>query len=165
MNHSLFAFLKTGIVIVIEKMFKKHIFGRLIRHRFVKFCTVGFSGMIINLAALFMCQEILFENIRPESVRLNLSLGLAIFLATVNNYLWNRAWTWFDRKGKTKYSFFPQMGQYFIACGLAIGLQYGITLLLAQCIHYLIANIISIVIAAILNYLLNDIWTFGIRKP
>ena len=150
---------------VIDDVLKIPVIGRLIRHRFVKFCTVGFSGMIINLAALFMCQEILFENIRPESVRLNLSLGLAIFLATVNNYLWNRAWTWFDRKGKTKYSFFLQMGQYFIACGLAIGLQFGITLLLAQFIHYLIANIISIVIAAILNYLLNDIWTFAIRKP
>ena len=80
---------------VIDEVLEIPVIGRLIRHRFVKFCTVGFSGMIINLAALFMCQEILFENIRPE---------------------------------------------------------------------YLIANIISIVIAAILNYLLNDIWTFAIRK-
>ena len=141
------------------------VIGRVLRHRFVKFSIVGSSGMIINLVTLYVGQEILFQEIRPEAVRLNLSLGLAIFLATVNNYLWNRAWTWLDRKGKTKYGFFPQMGQYFIACGLAIGLQFVFTLLLAEFIHYLIANIISIVFAAIINYLLNDIWTFSIRKP
>jgi len=76
----------------------------------------------------------------------------------------NRVWTGLDLKGKMKYGFFPHMGQYFIACGLAIGLQFAFTLLLAQFMHYLIANIISIVLAAVLNYLLNDIWTFAIRK-
>ena len=141
------------------------VIGRVIRHRFVKFGIVGCSGIIINLVVLYFGQEILFQEVCSETVRLNLSLGLAIFLATINNYFWNRTWTWFDRKGKTKYGFFPQMGQYFIACGLAIGLQFAFTLLLAEFIHYLIANIISIVLAAIINYLLNDIWTFSIRKP
>jgi len=149
---------------VVDAILQIPLIGRLIRHRFVKFCTVGLSGMIINLVALFICQEIFFEDIRPESIRLNLSLGLAIFFATINNYLWNRTWTWLDRKGKTKYGLFPQMGQYFIACGLAIGVQFVFTLLLAQFMHYLIANIISIVLAAALNYLLNDTWTFAIRK-
>jgi putative flippase GtrA len=138
--------------------------GLLFRYRFVKFSVVGLSGMIINLVALYINREVLFKNIDPEWIRLNLSLGLAIFFATINNYLWNRKWTWLDRKGKTKYGFFPQMGQYFIACGLAIGLQFVFTLLLAQFMHYLIANIISIVLAAVLNYLLNDIWTFATRK-
>ena len=138
--------------------------GLLFRYRFVKFSIVGLSGMIINLVALYINREVLFKNIDPEWIRLNLSLGLAIFFATINNYLWNRKWTWLDRKGKTKYGFFPQMGQYFIACGLAIGLQFVFTLLLAQFMHYLIANIISIVLAAVLNYLLNDIWTFATRK-
>ena len=138
--------------------------GLLLRYRFVKFSIVGLSGMMINLVVLYISQEVLFKNINSERLRLNLSLGLAIFLATINNYLWNRKWTWLDRKGKTKYGFFPQMGQYFIACGLAIGLQFAFTLLLAQFMHYLIANIISIVLAAVLNYLLNDIWTFATRK-
>lgn len=148
----------------IDRILGIPVIGPLIQHRFVKFSIVGLSGMIINLAALYISREALFNNIDPEWIRLNLSLGLAIFLATINNYLWNRKWTWFDRKGKTKYGFLPQMGQYFIACGLAIGLQFALTLLLAQFMHYLIANIISIVLAAVLNYLLNDIWTFAIRK-
>lgn len=150
---------------IIDKIYGIPIIGPLIRHRFVKFSVVGLSGMIVNLAALYVGQEVLFRDMSSDTTRLNLSLALAIFLATINNYLWNRTWTWMDRKGKTKYGFFPQMGQYFIACGLAIGLQFVFTLLLAEFIHYLIANIISIVFAAIINYLLNDIWTFSIRKP
>ena len=136
----------------------------MIRHRFVKFSVVGLSGMIVNLAALYVGQEVLFRDMSSDTTRLNLSLALAIFLATINNYLWNRTWTWMDRKGKTKYGFFPQMGQYFIACGLAIGFQFGFTILLAQFVHYLVANIIAIILAAVLNYLINDVWTFSIRK-
>jgi len=149
---------------LIDRILGIPLIGPLIQHRFVKFSIVGLSGMIINLIVLYISREVLFRNIELEWIRLNLSLGLAIFFATINNYLWNRKWTWLDRKGKTKYGFFPQMGQYFIACGLAIGLQFAFTLLLAQFMHYLIANIISIVLAAVLNYLLNDIWTFAIRK-
>ncbi len=149
---------------LIDRILGIPVIGPLFQHRFVKFSIVGLSGMIINLVALYVSREVLFRNIDPEWIRLNLSLGLAIFFATINNYLWNRKWTWLDRKGRTKYGFFPQMGQYFIACGLAIGLQFALTLLLAQFMHYLIANIISIVLAAVLNYLLNDIWTFAIRK-
>lgn len=149
---------------IIDKIYGIPIIGPLIRHRFVKFSVVGLSGMIVNLAALYVGQEVLFRDMSSDTTRLNLSLALAIFLATINNYLWNRTWTWMDRKGKTKYGFFPQMGQYFIACGLAIGFQFGFTILLAQFVHYLLANIIAIVLAAVLNYLINDVWTFSIRK-
>ena len=148
-----------------NKIFEIPLIGLLIRHRFVKFGIVGLSGMIVNLATLYVSQEVLFRDMYSETTRLNLSLALAIFFATINNYLWNRAWTWVDRKGKTKYGFFPQMGQYFIACGLAIGFQVGFTILFAQFVHYLVANIISIVLVAILNYLLNDVWTFSIKRP
>lgn len=158
-------FKKKRVFMLLTKTSRIPIVGKLIRHRFVKFSIVGFSGMIINLGSLYVSQEFLFRDIRPEGMRLNLSLGVAIFLATINNYLWNRAWTWIDRKGKTRYGFFPQMGQYFIACGLAIGFQFGFTILFSQFIHYMIANIIAIIIAAVLNYLLNNTWTFSIKKP
>ncbi len=152
------------IPMVIERIWQLPIIGPLIRHRFSKFGVVGLSGMVVNLVVLYIAQEFLFKDILPGVLRLNLSLGLAIFIATINNFFWNRIWTWRDRKGKTRYGFLIQMGQYFVACGLAIGIQFGFTLLLAQFVYYLIANVISIVLAAVLNYLLNDIWTFSIRR-
>lgn len=136
----------------------------IIPHRFIKFGTVGFSGTIVNLVFLFLSQEIFFRNIYPNERRLQLSLAVAIFFATLNNFFWNRVWTWGDRKGKTKYGFFIQLGQYFLACSLAILLQYVITIFLAKYLYYLIANVIAIVCAAVFVYIINDIWTFAIKK-
>lgn len=138
--------------------------GRILRHRFIKFGTVGFSGTFINLSALYLNQEYLFRGIAPVERRLHLSLAGAIFLATLSNYVWNRTWTWSDRKGKARRGFFLQMGQYFLASGLAIGIQYICTIGFSQFIHYLLANIFSIGVAALFTYLVNDLWTFAVRK-
>jgi putative flippase GtrA len=137
---------------------------KLFNHRFIKFATVGASGTVVNLIILHINQEILLRDIDPYETRLKLSLAGAIFLATMNNYLWNRIWTWNDRKRKGRYGFFIQMGQYFLACGLAISLQYLFTIIFSRIIHYLIANLISIILAAIFVYIINDIWTFAIRR-
>jgi len=138
--------------------------GRFIRHRFIKFGVVGASGTVVNLFMLYVNQEYLFKNIYPMERRLMLSLSGAIFLATMNNYLWNRWWTWKDRKEAGRLGFFTQMGQYYLACILAIVLQYLFTILLSRIIYYLVANIIAIILAAILVYVINDMWTFAEKK-
>lgn len=138
--------------------------GLLLRHRFTKFGTVGLAGTLVNLAVLFLGQEILFQWMTDPGTRLKASLGLAIFISTLHNYLWNRSWTWRERKRSTRAGFFIQMVQYFLACGLAIGLQYLFTLILAVFVHYLAANVIAIALAAVVTYLLNDLWTFARRR-
>jgi dolichol-phosphate mannosyltransferase len=150
---------------LIDSPQKTTLLKTVMKHRFPKFAVVGFSGTLVNLAVLYACQEILLRSVSPEQRRLNLSLGAAIFLATINNYLWNRYWTWRDRKGRTKYGFFVQMGQYFLASWLSIVLQFVLTKLAAVWVHYLVANVIAIAFAAIVTYLLNDTWTFATRKP
>ncbi len=153
---------------LVHKILQLPVLGPIFRHRFIKFGIVGFSGTVLNLFILYTGQEFLFVNILQPQLRLHLSLSGAIFLATIHNYLFNRTWTWGDRKGKTRYGFFIQAGQYFLACGIAIAAQYSITILFAHFIHYLIANISGIVISAVVNYLLNDIWTFAVvfrEKP
>ena len=64
------------------------------RIRFSKFATVGASGTLLNLGMLYLGQEYLFAWIQRDGLRLNVSLALAIFCATVNNFGWNRGWTW-----------------------------------------------------------------------
>ena len=153
-----------GIAQLVDRISLIPVIGPMIRHRFFKFGTVGFSGTIVNLIVLYINQEMLLKNIHPVQFRLKLSLGGAIFLATLNNYLWNRVWTWGDRKRKSIHGFFIQMAQYFLACGLAIGLQYLFTILFSRIVHYLIANIISIILSAIFVYILNNMWTFAVKK-
>jgi putative flippase GtrA len=84
--------------------------GGLLRYRFVKFGAVGSSGVIVNFIVLFLAQEYLFRGIHPEQRRLSLSLAIAIALATFNNFLWNRLWTWGDRKNGSEKRFSVQMG-------------------------------------------------------
>ncbi len=138
--------------------------GNVLRHRFTKFGSVGFSGTLVNLGTLFLGQEYLFTAIADAGTRLSVALGLAIFLATLNNFTWNRLWTWRDRKHRLAKSLPLQLLQYFTASWLAIVLQFSITKLLAGHIHYLLANVTAILAGAIINYLVNDAWTFGMRR-
>lgn len=140
--------------------------------RYIKFGLVGASGTVVNMVVLYLAQEHLFAAITEPRQRLYASLALAIAVATVNNFTWNRLWTWADRVkaahahhtqlAHTRWSVISaQLGRYALASWLGIGLQYGLTLWLAHSLHYLLANVIAIVVASVSNFLANDRWTFG----
>jgi len=109
------------------------------RFRYIKFGLVGASGTVVNMAVLYLAQEHLFAAIAQPRQRLYASLALAIAIATVNNFTWNRLWTWADRV-KAAQAHHEQLestpwqvlggqfGRYALASWLGIGLQYGLTL-------------------------------------
>lgn len=144
----------------IDSSHRRSFLTALIRHRFIRFGTVGLSGTLVNMAVLYVGQNFLFTKVYPFETRLHFSLGLAIFLATMNNYLWNRWWTWGDRKKKAISGFFTQMFQYYLACAVAIFIQFVITTILSRIVYYLVANAAAIVLSAIFVYILNNVWTF-----
>jgi dolichol-phosphate mannosyltransferase len=141
--------------------------------RYIKFGLVGASGTVVNIAILYISQELLFAFISAPKTRLYASLALAITVATVNNFTWNRLWTWADRLREASARnpqahrrpngfllFCTQFGRYALASWLGIALQYGLTLWLAHSLHYMVANVIAILIASVSNFLANDRWTF-----
>lgn len=146
------------------KLSRPPVIGRVFSLRFLKFGTVGLSGTFVNLAVLFVSQEFLFRAVEPADTRLTISLAMAIFVSIINNFSWNRFWTWGDRKDQIGINIVLQFGQYFLACWLAIAIQFIFTKLLANFFYYLIANLIAIGISALVNYLINDTWTFPLRK-
>lgn len=137
---------------------------RLAQWRFFKFAVVGATGTLVNLVVLYFAQEFAFRAIVSPSTRLNYSLGLAILVATINNFAWNRVWTWHDRSRKRGRSVFSQFGQYALACWVGIALQFVLTKLLVVYLAYLIANLIAIVLASGFNFAVNDLWTFRHRR-
>lgn len=54
--------------------------------KFVKFCIVGFSGMVVDFGTTFICKEWLKFN-------KYLSNSMGFILAASSNYLLNRIWT------------------------------------------------------------------------
>jgi dolichol-phosphate mannosyltransferase len=144
--------------------------------RYIKFGLVGASGTVVNMLVLYLAQEYLFANLAAPRQRLYASLALAIAIATVNNFTWNRLWTWADRvrdaqahhqrlESTRTAVLVGQFGRYALASWLGIALQYGLTLWLSHSLHYLLANVIAIVVASVSNFLANDRWTFGQRAP
>jgi dolichol-phosphate mannosyltransferase len=135
------------------------------KKRFMKFGTVGASGVVVNLAVLYFGQEFLFGAIGSTDMRLNVSLALAIFVATINNFFWNRAWTWRDRQRHPDKHLALHFGQYALACWVGIVLQVILTKLLVLNFHYLMANALAVVLASVFNFAVNNFWTFRSHKP
>jgi putative flippase GtrA len=138
--------------------------ARLLQWRFVKFGVIGTSGAVVNQAMLYLGHHWLFRAVAQPTVQLNCSMALAILVATVNNFSWNRRWTWRDRPRTAGRSLLAQFGQYALACWVGIVLQFLLTNVLVVYFNYLIANLIAIVCASACNFAVNDLWTFRHRR-
>jgi len=137
----------------------------LVKQRFAKFGAVGFAGTIVNVGVLYLGDKVAYRGVESPDLRANLALATAIFIATAHNFLWNRAWTWGDRKVHGRASIVVQFLQYCASCSLAIALQVLFTNVLRQHMFLELANFLAIGISAVLNYLINHTWTFRVRKP
>jgi putative flippase GtrA len=140
------------------------------RYRYIKFGIVGASGTVVNLVVLHFGHEYVFNQIEAGYNKPYFSLALAIAVATLNNFTWNRLWTWSDRVRILEAEEHAQpvnlrvlsmeFGQYITASAFGSGLQYVLTLLLSGSMDYRLANIVAIVAASVSNFLANDRWTF-----
>ena len=134
------------------------------RWRFIKFGMVGASGTVINMAVLYAAQEFLLRGITDFHTRLNFSIAMAITLATISNFYWNRRLTWRDRRDKVHHSVIFLFLKYVMAAGLAIAVQSLLTKWLALYMHYLIANLVAIGLASLFSFVANDRMTFRRRR-
>ena len=130
------------------------------RHRFIKFGLVGVSGIVINQAVLWFCQEHAFSSIVNLSLRLNLSLAVGILLSMTSNFYWNRRWTWKDRERARELPIVHLYLQYAAANWAGILAQLTITNLLTTWMPYLVANLFGIGMGCVINFILNDLWTY-----
>ena len=126
---------------------------------------------MVNLLVLYVLQERVLPWFFAETqTRLTVALACAIAVATVNNFAWNSLWTWADRLNTDAAKRLrPDRGtvkrfiQYSMSCWLGMLIQYSLTIFLSAYMYYLVANVLSIVVASVSNYLTNDWWTF--RRP
>ena len=141
--------------------------------RYIKFGIVGASGTVVNMAVLYLAQEYVFASMAAPRQRLYISLAVAILVATINNFSWNRIWTWADRRpdptssadsGVKPLGLVQLFLRYCLASWMGMALQYSLTLWFAHFMHYLLANVLAIVVASVSNFLANDRWTFRNRK-
>lgn len=123
--------------------------------RFMIFTFVGISGIFVNSAILYYAKEYLHVPVAIASL-------FAIQIAIFNNFIWNHRFTWTDREMKGFDAIKMGLMRFTLVSWVAGGLNWIILLLLHHYagIYYMFANLIAIFVASILNYFLNDLWTF-----
>jgi len=87
--------------------------GSLFR-RYGKFCVVGGTGVLVDMAVLGLIAGLLGWN-------LSLAKVLAAETAIVNNYTWNDRWTFRGRSGRGWGGWLAGLGRFNLICLAGIG--------------------------------------------
>jgi dolichol-phosphate mannosyltransferase len=124
--------------------------------RLIKFGVVGGSGFIVNMFFLWLFTEIFGIYYIVSSV-------LAIALAMINNFIWNDIWTWRGKGEPGIKPFFVRLLKFCLVASLAgyvgnLGILWFLTHFFG--LHYMISNVFGIAVGTLVNYFLNNYWTF-----
>jgi len=125
------------------------------RHAF-KYYLVGASGVIVNLGILFALTEFV-------GLWYLLSSAIAIYVSITSNFLLNKTWTFRDTMMKQRD--FLMYGKFIGVSLVGMGIQLGFNYMFVEklSVYYLLAALMSIMIASSVNFVLNRRLTFGIK--
>jgi dolichol-phosphate mannosyltransferase len=122
----------------------------------VKFSAVGGSGYVVNLAVFWVA----FEQLGLHHL---IAATLAFVVAVVNNFWWNRHWTFGAGEGHAGF----QAARFFAVSVVAFLFAAAVLELLVRNtgLPGIVAQAISIVAATPLNFIGNKMWSFGRTVP
>jgi putative flippase GtrA len=116
-----------------------------------KFCAVGLSGYVVNLAVFAFSLKVL-------NVHHLIAATFAFLVAVLNNFWWNRHWTFAARSGHAGF----QAARFFTVSVGAFLIQLTILELLVSAagLPKIPAQAISLVLATPVNFVGNKMWSF-----
>jgi putative flippase GtrA len=118
-----------------------------------KFCVVGASGYLVNLAVFASLLKWAGVHYIPAAVG-------SFLVAVANNYAWNRLWTFRGQRGGVAY----QGLRFLVVSSVALGANLVVLyLLVAAGMGELPAQAVAIVIVTPLNFIGNKLWSFRRR--
>jgi putative flippase GtrA len=115
-----------------------------------KFCTVGATGYVINLAVFSAL-------VLGAGWHHLLAATISFLVAVTNNYLWNRVWTFRGQRGHVAYQ-----GIRFLivaVCALAANLVI-LDVLISAGLEKIPAQAIAVILVTPLNFVGNKLWSF-----
>ena len=120
--------------------------------RFIRFSISGFSGLLVNMAILFLLREFIGLGLTRSAI-------MAAEIAIVNNFFWNDLWTFHDiasrQKGWSKQS--KRFLKFNMICLSGLILNVLLINLLYNFfgINEYIANLIAIATVTFWNFWFN----------
>jgi putative flippase GtrA len=115
-----------------------------------KFCAVGGSGYVINLAVYTAL-------LKWAGLHYLGAASVSFLVAVANNYWWNRHWTFRGARGHFAY----QGMRFGIVSAVALGANLGLLrILVALGVGKVVGQAIAIVAVTPLNFVGNKLWSF-----
>jgi putative flippase GtrA len=119
----------------------------------VKFCVVGASGYVVNLAVYTILLEGVGLHYMPAAVG-------SFLVAVTNNYTWNRAWTFRGQRGHVVH----QGLRFLVVSTLALAANLIVLHLLVRAgLGEVVAQAIAIILVTPVNFVGNKLWSFRHR--
>jgi len=125
--------------------------NELIIYKFIKFCAVGFSGMIVDFGVTWILKE---------KIRINkyIANSTGFILAATSNYIWNHFWTFRSQNDRIAQEYIT-----FIIISL-VGLALNNLLIYLfsdrMKLNFYLSKLFAIAIVTIWNFIMNFLFTF-----
>jgi dolichol-phosphate mannosyltransferase len=127
---------------------------------FLKFCAVGFSGVIVNMGLLWLLTEL-------AGLYYLVSAAFSIETSILSNFTLNELWTFRDRGEASLASILRRALRFnmvsLTALVINLAILWGLTQALG--INYHISSLIGIGGATLWNFGVNNHWTWAARCP
>ena len=129
---------------------------RLLSPRFLKFCVVGLSGVLVNMGLLYALTELcgLFYLI---------SSFIAIECSFISNFLFNEFWTWRGIGAPSVSEGLKRFGKFHVVYGIGLAVNISLLYVITEYlgVYYILSNLIAIAIATLWNFWWSAKWTWG----
>jgi len=123
-----------------------------ITSRFIRFCFVGFSGLLVDFGFTYLFQEI-------AKVHKYVSNAIGFTLASTSNYYLTRIWTFHSRDPQIALEY----SKFILVSIVGLGIHPLIlSILVSMCKQrFYFSKLIAIIIVTIWNFLANLLFTFN----
>lgn len=124
---------------------------RIILVKFLKFCLIGFSGMIIDFGTTWLLKE-------KAKINKYIANSTGFILAATSNYIWNRLWTFHSENPRIAAEYLL----FILISVTGLGLNNLVIYILADRlrVNFYISKLVATVVVTLWNFTMNFLITF-----
>lgn len=142
--------------------------------RFIRFCVVGASGVLVNLGVFWLTMYALADSSFTSDRRFVVSNGVGFVVSLITNFILNDGWTWRDRRGDS--ALLRRFIQFAFVASIAGGVQLSVAYVARAWLPTLLgplglvrltetgAVLTGIAVATVINFVANHFWTWGAAR-
>ncbi len=119
--------------------------------KFIKFCAVGFSGMVIDFGTTWLLKE-------KARVNKYIANSAGFVLAATSNYIWNRLWTFQSENNQIAFEYLS----FIIISVIGLGINNLVIFIFSDKLkfNFYFSKLIAIGVVTIWNFIMNYLITF-----